>query len=283
MGMPPPYNPMTGQFAPLVQPGEYPYCALVQIAEEDTHDDYVVCRGYDPRTKTFWLYDESDETKNGFSVAKPYSNRRPGQYQVGHIFPALLPLCQRGQTPGVAATSQGQPADLDEEIEILYSDEGKVINWLLLDTGQANVFGKLKAALAYNATDPSGVDVDVYSDPSTDAGYDIEDVLPPPWMTTGTLASGSWVEVKPWGGKYYASEHSSPTHVWGKLDADLDYDETGGVAVSIWNSTWTADTSQNITGVLPPPTMTEGTIPSGSWVRVAFRDDGTPYVDMAPC
>jgi hypothetical protein len=71
--------------------------------------------------------------------------------------------------------------------------------------------------------------------------------------------------------------------VWGKLDADLAYNESSGVTVSIWNNTWTADTGDNITGVLPPPTMESGTIPSGSWVRITQRGDGTWYVDMAPC
>jgi hypothetical protein len=80
---------------------------------------------------------------------------------------------------------------------------GKRARWQPRGSGQRIVFGKLKSALAYDDTDPTGVDVDVYSDPSTDAEYDIEDVLPPPWMEEGTIASGSWIELKSWGGNWY--------------------------------------------------------------------------------
>jgi hypothetical protein len=75
----------------------------------------------------------------------------------------------------------------------------------------------------------------------------------------------------------------APPLLWGKLDAALDYDETSGVAVSVWSDDWSSDTGINLSGVLPPPTMTTGTIASGSWVRVVQRADGVWYVDMAPC
>jgi hypothetical protein len=70
----------------------------------------------------------------------------------------------------------------------------------------------------------------------------------------------------------------------GKLDADLAYSETTGVTVSIWSDDWSEDTTENITGVLPPPWMTANTtITSGSWVRIVKRPDGVWYVDSAAC
>ncbi len=157
-GIPPPYQPMTGERAQLMAPGQHPHCAMMQVAAEDTHDNYVICRGLDTRTKRFYDYEEGSETKIGFAVAKPYGKRSAGVYQIGQIFPALLPLSRLGQSPGVAATTQGHPADLDEEVGILYSDEGKVINWLLLDSEcQAK---RCSAILTADAGPGAAVDVD---------------------------------------------------------------------------------------------------------------------------
>jgi len=109
---------------------------MMQVAAEDTHQDYVVCRGYDPRIRKFIDYDEEDlENKPGIPVGKPYGKRSTGKYQVGQVFAAAIPVTRIGETPGVAATSQGHPADLDELIEILYDDDGVVVTWLLLDGG----------------------------------------------------------------------------------------------------------------------------------------------------
>ena len=123
---------------------------MMQVAVEDTHDNYVICRGYDPRIKKFFDYVEAVEAaegvegvegKPGVPVAKPWSNRTAGAYTVGQIFPAVIPLTRIGQTPGVRDPGEdeenpllGQPADLDEDLEILYTDEGIVVNWILLDT-----------------------------------------------------------------------------------------------------------------------------------------------------
>ena len=74
--------------------------------------------------------------------------------------------------------------------------------------------------------------------------------------------------------------------LWGKLDADLEYDDSVGVTVSVW--VWDDDTSAmvdsttDITPVFPPLTMESGTIDSGSWVRVESIG-GRLYVTMAPC
>lgn len=142
MGIGPPINPMTVERAQLISPGDSPYCAMMQIAAEDEYDDYVICRGYDPRIKKFIDYVAGDGDKVGIPVAKPWSNRVANAYTVGHMFPAVIPLTKIGQTPGVAATTQGQPADLDEEIGILKTTISEPyaevidVNWLLLDAGE---------------------------------------------------------------------------------------------------------------------------------------------------
>lgn len=149
-GIPPPYNPITGGHANLRYEGIHPHCAMMQVAVEDTHANYVICRGYDPRVKKFFDYVEGDADKIGIPVAKPWSNRTVGSYTVGHVFPAVIPLTRIGQSPGVAATSDGQPADLDEEVDILYADGGTVVNWILIDSSStfARCRCQLTAAMA---------------------------------------------------------------------------------------------------------------------------------------
>ena len=114
--------------------GNFPVCAMMQVAMPDTHADYLICRGYDPRVRKFFDYVEDDEDKLGIPVAKPYGKRQVGQYEVGQVYAALIPLTRIGQTAGVAADTQGHPADLDEEIEILYTDDDIVVTWLLIDS-----------------------------------------------------------------------------------------------------------------------------------------------------
>jgi hypothetical protein len=120
---------------------------MFQIAEEDTHRDYVVCRGHDTRTNKFY---------NTVSVAKPYGSRVVGVYTVGQVYSAILPLqgihpgrpgmdggrhaptpitapIRVGQNPGVATVSEGHPADLEEEVEELKDDDDKLINWMILE------------------------------------------------------------------------------------------------------------------------------------------------------
>ncbi|HUS97596.1 MAG TPA: hypothetical protein VMX97_12720, partial [Hyphomicrobiaceae bacterium] len=130
--LPPPYQPITGERAPLMAQGVFPYCAMFQVAADDEFADYVICRGYDTRIKKFFDYDAEDlDNKPGIPIAKPFGSRVVGVYTVGEIFPAVLPLSRIGQNPGVAATTQGQPADLDEEIEILKTDDDAIfIAWM---------------------------------------------------------------------------------------------------------------------------------------------------------
>lgn len=165
---------MTGEHAELLVPGITPHCAMMQVAAEDTHDDYVVCRGYDPRYKKFFDYDEDDlETKPGIPVGKPFGSRSPDTYEVGQVLPALIPLTRIGQTPGVAADSDGHPEDLDELVEILYDEDDHPINWMLLDTAATpdrRVGFELKEELTLNGEAPAwkrpwNSDTNQYDDP----------------------------------------------------------------------------------------------------------------------
>jgi hypothetical protein len=133
---PGPFNPVTGQFAKIGHPGVVSSVVMMQIAEEDTHDNYVVCRGYDPETRKFYAQ---------LHVAKPFGIRGTFPYQVGEVYPTVKAHGTPGSdtqgtlgvTPGVAADTTGQPADLIEVIEILLDDEEKVISHILLDAPRA--------------------------------------------------------------------------------------------------------------------------------------------------
>ena len=155
-----PYNPIAGDQANLRQAGTSPFCAMFQIAAEDTYDDYVICRGFDPRILKFIDYAEGDSDKPGISIAKPFGNRVTGKYEIAEIYPALLPTqgnadftdfrqviftppspvaveWRVGQNPGYVVgggADGGQPEDLSDEIAILYDHNGKAVNWILIDS-----------------------------------------------------------------------------------------------------------------------------------------------------
>lgn len=156
--MPPPFQPISGQHAALHASGLWPYCVLMQVAKADVHKNYCVCRGFDPRIQKFIDYEEGNEDKPGIPVAKPYGSRRTGLYEVAQIFAAALPIqssdgsaspssvyrvppspttapIRLGQNPGKA--SDGHPADLQETVEPLLTDEGKYINWMFLEVPSA--------------------------------------------------------------------------------------------------------------------------------------------------
>ena len=144
--MPPPFSPMTGENATLQVPGVFPYSALVQVAAEDIYDNYVLCRGFDVRIAKFIDYEEGNADKPGLPVGKPYGRRRPGAYKVAQVFQALLPLQTTNpspadvdwrirQNPGFAVGGKGHPEDLAEKIDELYTFEGKLINYMLIDEG----------------------------------------------------------------------------------------------------------------------------------------------------
>lgn len=164
--IPPPFNALHGENANLRQEGTSPFCAMMQIAAEDTYDDYVICRGFDPRILRFIDYAEGDDNKPGISVAKPFGKRYTGAYNIAEIYPALLPtqgnsgyddfrqvvytppspvavLWRVGQNPGTVVgggLEGGQPESLSDEIEILYDHNNKVVNWLLMDARPDNKF-----------------------------------------------------------------------------------------------------------------------------------------------
>jgi hypothetical protein len=206
--LPPPYNPLIDAHANLAAQGDYPYCALFQVAAEDTEDDYVICRGYDPRIRKFINYDSEDENKPGIPIAKPFSNRKAGVYEVGEIFPAVLPLTRLGQNSGVAATSQGQPADLDEEVELLYTSDGKVVTWIFLDSGGGSkiVFGILSGVLNQGST----ATMDVYAgSPLADTG---ENITVKDWFLGSgeTLDIGTKIIATKVGDTYYVIQSACP-------------------------------------------------------------------------
>lgn len=124
--------------------GVFPYVAMMQVAAEDTEDDYVICRGFDIRMDRFIDYAAGDADKPGIPVAKPYGRRQSGLYRIGQVFPAILPFqtgspspssvpWRVGQNPGVAADSVGHPADLNETINALEDSGFTKIAWQLLD------------------------------------------------------------------------------------------------------------------------------------------------------
>lgn len=146
--LPAPFQPITGERAPLVVKGVFPYVAMMQVAAEDTHDDYVICRGFDVRIGRFIDYAEGDDDKPGIPVAKPYGRRRIGTYAIAQIFPAILPLqtsnpspkdvpWRVGQNPGWATGGKGHPTTLEEEIDFLKDDNDEYIAWQLLDEGNS--------------------------------------------------------------------------------------------------------------------------------------------------
>ena len=152
-GIPPPFMPMTGEHATLLPIGIFPYCAMMQVAAADTYVDYVICRGFDPRIRRFIDYAAGNSDKPGISVAKPYGKRVVGTYEIGQVFPALLPTqgtpdhtppspsavdWRVGQNPGVTDNPDagGHPQSLSDAIEELIDHKGAYVNWILLDSGE---------------------------------------------------------------------------------------------------------------------------------------------------
>jgi hypothetical protein len=115
--------------------------AMMQVIEADTHDNYVVCRGFDP---------ETNKLHERLCVAKPYSVRGTTPYVIGQVFAAMKARTRLGDNPGVASESTGQPADLDEVIDLLTDDDNSPIYWIELGGGASSnvMFGKLDGALS---------------------------------------------------------------------------------------------------------------------------------------
>ena len=128
--MPPPYDPFIGQTAGLPGAKDLTRVALFQVIEEDTHDNYLVCRGFDPETKR--LYDS-------INIAKPYAVRGENHYSIAEIICCAKPLTRLGINSGRAESTIGQPTYLDEEIVLLLDDDENPINWMEIGGAGAEV------------------------------------------------------------------------------------------------------------------------------------------------
>lgn len=220
-----PWNPIQGGHANLRQEGTFPYCAMMQVAAEDTYDDYVICRGFDPRILKFIDYEGGNADKPGISVAKPFGNRVVGRYHIAEVYPALLPTqgnagfadfrqvvymppspidvdWRVGQNPGVVSggLAGGQPSSLGDNIEILRDHNDKVINWLLLDSQPKGSLITVKtlsscAARSDSTGTMSSVSCSRYitatDGTETYAGYDITVFNP-----GGNIDADKWAEVE---------------------------------------------------------------------------------------
>lgn len=127
---PVPFLPVTGQHAPLGVPGIHTRLAYFQVVEADTHDDYVICRG--------WDLDRDPECRYRFDkipIAKPYGLRGTNPYSVGQMLLCAKARTSLGDNPGVAAVTTGHPASLSELIELLKDEQDHPINWVIAESG----------------------------------------------------------------------------------------------------------------------------------------------------
>lgn len=185
-GMPgAPMNPVTGKRAPLGRDTTATRVAMFQVIAADTHDNYVVCRGYDFENRVFL---------NTVSVAKPYGLRGTFPYEVGHVLAAAKPRMVLGETPGVASVTTGQPADLNETVAILYDANAKPVAWLDLGVGVSTGFrlGKLDAEWT---TGSATVSVWTWNGSAwADSGENLT-VYQYPWVASWTIAISTWVKL----------------------------------------------------------------------------------------
>jgi len=166
-----PFDPMASRHEDLDPQGIYPYCAMLQIAEEDKYTDYVMCRGFDTRMQKFVDYAAGDSTKPGIAVAKPWGNRVKCYYHKWSVYPCLLPTQQGsdkvadnftppspsgvnfdwrvGQNPGRPVSScLGQTQDIIDVINPMIDHNNKWVNWQLIDSGPVFIWAYLLTDLA---------------------------------------------------------------------------------------------------------------------------------------
>ena len=138
--VPPPYVPFGGVHQPLQHEGIHCRLAVFQVCEDDTHDNYVVCQGWDldsdPHCRHIFT---SQGGKTPINVAKSWANRGTKPYKKGDCIAAAKFRTTFGDNPGVAKDSTGQPEDLDEKVEALKDDDGKPIQWMELGGGGTNL------------------------------------------------------------------------------------------------------------------------------------------------
>ena len=142
------------------------------------------------------------------------------------------------------------------------------------------VWGKLDEDLAHDST--VGATVSIWRGvPSEDSERNISNVFAPAWLAAGSVYAGQWVLVGRIDGRRQIVSVAPVTHL-GKLDAALTYNDTTGVSVSVWSGNPLADSTRNITGVLPPPFLTSGQLDSGDWVKIEWIG-GHWYVTGTAC
>jgi len=164
--IPIPFNPVQGNFDSLNVEGVWPYCAMMQVAEEDKFDDFVLCRGFDPRYLKFIDYIPNRADAPGIAVAKPFGCRvegnsagkntgKPKRYRIGEVYPAFLPTqgtadndphyvppspagvkWRVGQNPGECSGRKygGHPKCLSDSINILRDQNNHPIHWMFIHT-----------------------------------------------------------------------------------------------------------------------------------------------------
>lgn len=226
-----PRNPVDGQYADLARKGLLPYCALMQVAVEDTHDNYVICRGFDTRNRRFYDYVEGDANKKGIAVSKPYGVRGTFPYEVGEIHAAFLPIYQfterteYNQNPGKASTTTGHPADLTEDVEHLSDDNGIHINWMMI--GSLGV-EQMKPKCRFTATeDLTTSDASCSGQINDDYGLDV-----------GSDQWGSGTEHTTLTGLTFMN---LLTHTAGVYEFAMDSGDAGIASYSGYGTTWFID------------------------------------------
>jgi hypothetical protein len=149
-----PFNPATGENAGLGPlPGRGTTLAMFQVVEEDTHDNYVVCRGHEADADPYFRYLHDPytvPTTTPINVAKPYALRGTFPYELGQVIVAARIKGKLGYNQGKAVTV-GQPADLDEVISLLTDDADVGISWLDISPPPA-----AEQALLFRASEPAG-------------------------------------------------------------------------------------------------------------------------------
>jgi hypothetical protein len=194
---PQPFDPISGQHANMGPPGIFTRLSVFQVTDEDTHDNYVVCRGWDLDTDPDcqYLYDASlGGPAKGINVAKPYGLRGMNPYKIGQMVIVAKVRTRLGDNCGVAAVTTGQPADLDEVVDILTDDDDNPIAWVIIeDSG-----GGLTPRILYDDAAPGGTDIEawpVFDDNglAADTGADkvlIQNVFPGTFRGYGSSHSG---------------------------------------------------------------------------------------------
>jgi len=170
-----PFNPVTGQRAQMglpATPGTI--LATFQVigddptdeATQDTHANYVVCRGYEPDIDPFFRYLHDPKTKpdtKSIKVAKPYGVRGTRFYKRGQVIVAARIPTRLGTNQGKAATSVGHPVDLDEEVELLFDDDDVAIAWLDIGTQKIPIVQSFRAATATTDSSSPGANFAISS------------------------------------------------------------------------------------------------------------------------